>query len=509
VSAVGLAFVAPLVLGVFTAALNFGVWFHRREERRNLALAMANAAGAVLLGAVGLVYASDSRAEALVARLALILGAVPIQWMNVRLAERVYGQPMREQYLFGCGVSLLLACASLVPGLFYGDGTVLRGTGLLGVHYVDVELTTIGRLAPLALLPGIAALIRRTHRAAHADADRNVVLVAMLASGATVTADLLTSGGWIDAPYLYGLAFTAVTILYTALLLRHFVTTLERVEESADLLQRAAEARARDLRETDLRLAHGVRLAALGTLAASLAHEINNPVAFIRSNLNYLEELSRLEGDDDELEEVLAETEEGVARLRGIADELLRMSSHDGAGFGEVSLSEVVESALTTLRYEAGDDVALEARLAPIPMVRGDRNLLGQVVVNLVINAIQAVRSTGARGAVQISTFADDRRAVLEVADTGPGVAPALTQRIFEPFFTTKPAGQGTGLGLSVSLQLVERHGGRLTLEPSERGARLRVELPLARVSAPVLRRAVEANANDAGRRGSLTEPRP
>jgi signal transduction histidine kinase len=84
---------------------------------------------------------------------------------------------------------------------------------------------------------------------------------------------------------------------------------------------------------------------------------------------------------------------------------------------------------------------------------------------------------------VRIATFADDRRAVLEVSDTGPGVAPAVAQRIFEPFFTTKPAGEGTGLGLAVSRQLVERHGGKLSLVASERGARFQVELPLLRSS--------------------------
>jgi two-component system NtrC family sensor kinase len=97
-----------------------------------------------------------------------------------------------------------------------------------------------------------------------------------------------------------------------------------------------------------------------------------------------------------------------------------------------------------------------------------------------VLNAIQSVRGAGARGVVRISTFADDRRAVLEVSDTGPGVAPELAQRIFEPFFTTKPAGEGTGLGLAVSRQLVERHGGKLSLVACERGARFQVELPLA-----------------------------
>jgi signal transduction histidine kinase len=107
-------------------------------------------------------------------------------------------------------------------------------------------------------------------------------------------------------------------------------------------------------------------------------------------------------------------------------------------------------------------------------------------VAKLVISAIQAVRGAGSGGHVRIATFADGERAVLEVSDSGPGVPPELAERSFEPFFTTKPAGQGTGLGLAVTTQLVERHGGRLVLLRSGRGARFQVQLPLASAGAGV-----------------------
>jgi signal transduction histidine kinase len=479
-TALVLALIVPFVLGLFVACANLVVWRLRPSERAHLALALAGGAAVILLGATGMVYGADSRLEAVAARTALFLGAVPIQLCNVWLSERVYGVKQRVHYATMAGVSLLWACVGLVPGALYGDETVLRGTGLLGVGYLDVELTPLGRVAPLTLLPGIAWFVWRTDRLASGDPDRPVVLATMSASGALAGFDLLTAGAWIDAPYLYGTACTGAAIVYTSLLLRRFVETLARVEASAELLQRAAEARARELRESDLQLAQGARLAALGTLAAGLAHEINNPVAFIRSNLNFLAEMTERGEPDAEFEEVLGETEQGVARLRGIVDELLRMSAQGGTGFCELQLSNVVESALPTLRFEARDDVVLEARLAPVLPVRGDRNLLGQVVANLVLNAIQAIRSTGTPGIVRIATFADGPWAALEVSDSGPGVAPEIAQRIFEPFFTTKPPGQGTGLGLAVCRQLVERHGGRLSLADSARGARFRVDLRLA-----------------------------
>ena len=125
-------------------------------------------------------------------------------------------------------------------------------------------------------------------------------------------------------------------------------------------------------------------------------------------------------------------------------------------------------------------------RKAPVSgrLPRTFRRTKAFVVANLALNAIHAVRGSGKPGVVRIATFADDRRAVLEVSDDGPGVPPELAERIFEPFFTTKPAGVGTGLGLAMTRQLVERHGGRLSLLPSPRGARFQVELPLAPRSA-------------------------
>jgi signal transduction histidine kinase len=452
--------ILPLVVSLFTAGVNYGVWFHRKSAKRHLTLAYSCVGCALTLVGNALLYFADSREEAIAARVAMFLCIAPIQFVNLRLSAAVYG-PV-PNYLHGGWISAF-ACAllALVPGLLYAEGVVARSVEWLGIAFVDTRLTPLGVFVSLTPMIPAFAHLWHTARAAHGDDDRSAVVVLTLIGVAPIASDSLVYAGMYDAPLLFPLLWGATTLGFSALMLRHFVDGVARVESSADALQRAAEARARELRETDLRLAHGAKLAALGTLAASLAHEINNPAAFIRSNLNYLGELAERSDDDAEFEEVLAETEQGV----------------------EVALSDIVEAALPTLRFEARADVALEARLAPVPAVRGDRNLLGQVLANLVINAIHSVRGSGVKGVVSIATFADDRRAVIEVADSGPGIPPELRARIFEPFFTTKPAGEGTGLGLAMARQLVERHGGRLTLAPSERGARFQVELPLARVA--------------------------
>ncbi len=475
-----LLFVVPFVVSLFAAGVNFGVWVHRREELAHRALAMVCASSALLLVSTSLLCLSTSHDQALFARSLIYLSWIPAQIGNGRLVELVYRTSHSHAWR-ATGLSVALAALGLIPGVLYGDGSVTRTIGFFGAPYIDVALTPLGRLLPLAFVLASVFLSAVTWKPGAGERGLRVVSVLGGLQCAAVLVDMLVLGGFINAPFVYAPLYAPIGVVYTALMLRHFVRELGLVETSADRLQAAAENRARALREADLRLAHGARLAALGTLAAGLAHEINNPAAFIRSNLNYLGDLAEGERDAVELEEVLGETEQGVARLQGIVDELLRMSAHHKGDFGEVLLSQVVESALPTLRFEAGDDIALEARLAPVPAIRGDRNLLGQIVANLVINAIQAVRGAGARGEVRITTFADESRAVLEVSDSGPGVPPELAQRIFEPFFTTKPAGEGTGLGLGVVRQLVERHGGLLLLLGSERGARFRVELPLAR----------------------------
>jgi signal transduction histidine kinase len=470
----------PFVACVFAAGVNLGVWRRRKRRIAHRSLAHASLATCVTLIGCGLLYFAESREDAIWARFAVFLAVVPIQVVSARLGADVFrvgtGAWLRLAWLPGAACALL----GFVPGAFYESGQVARSVAWLGIAFVDVELTSLGQVLPLALNVPTLLQLRFVARHSPRVPDRFGLLGFSTLSIAVAASDSLMLCGFVDAPFLFPLAHSASCLAFTTLLMRHFVAELSEVEASAERFQRAAEARARELRAADLRLAHGAKLAALGTLAASLAHEINNPAAFVRSNLNYLENLAARGDDDPELEEVLEQTEEGVERLRGIVAELRHMSARGDSDFGEVALSEVVESALPTLRFEAREDVALEARLAPLPAVRGDRNLLGQVVANLVLNAIHAVRGSGRPGAVRIATFADDHRAVLEISDDGPGVPPELVERIFEPFFTTKPAGVGTGLGLAMTRQLVERHGGRLSLLPSERGARFQVELPLA-----------------------------
>jgi len=249
---------------------------------------------------------------------------------------------------------------------------------------------------------------------------------------------------------------------------------------------------ARDLREVAnlrRRLVVADRLAAVGQLAAGIAHEINNPVAFIRSNLGMLSELldtvdKRISPDMTadlgaplaEGGELIAESLDGIDRVASIVRDV-KGFSHSGESAPEsVEINPLIESVLRVAAPQLPRDCRVERQLGGVPSVRGAPQELKQVFLNLVVNAAQAIREGGC---IRVVTGREEDRAVIAIEDDGCGISPDLLERIFDPFFTTKPVGEGTGLGLSISYQIVSNHGGSITVDSDiGRGTRFRVDLP-------------------------------
>jgi PAS domain S-box-containing protein len=255
----------------------------------------------------------------------------------------------------------------------------------------------------------------------------------------------------------------------------HFVVLRDRTKE------RRAE-----------RLLHqSQKLESIGILAAGVAHEVNNPLSYVRANLAQLRQLaSALEEAraelpkevaraSDDVQELLDESLTGLERMREIVQGLLRFSRPPTRRSESCEVNPLVEEAARFARLDGGARVALELDLAEgLPRVEASPEQLVQVFLNLFLNAVNAL-ALRPDAKITASTGAAAEGIEIRIADNGPGVPEAIRSRIFDPFFTTSPPNEGTGLGLTIALDIVSEHGGSLELEnPAGGGACFLVRLP-------------------------------
>lgn len=239
-----------------------------------------------------------------------------------------------------------------------------------------------------------------------------------------------------------------------------------------------------EIRKLHARTIQADRVMALGTLAASVAHEINNPLTYV---LSYLEELEASLGDLDarstaRARSALEPIKKGVERIATITRDLRTFSRPDDVRLEPIDLPTVVESVLKLLRKEIEARAELVLSLEPTRPVLGNEARVVQVVMNLVLNAIQALPQGEPREhRISVTVRDENEWAVIEVTDSGSGVAHADRDRIFDPFVTTKPVGVGTGLGLFVCRNVVQGLGGEISVgDRPGGGASFRVALPVS-----------------------------
>ena len=240
--------------------------------------------------------------------------------------------------------------------------------------------------------------------------------------------------------------------------------------------------------ETRIRFAD--RLIAAGTLAAGVAHEINNPLAYVLANVEHLRERTKMLGAEAPFfEQLLLETSDGVHRIRDIVRDLRTFARPEEEHVSLVDLREVAEVALRIVSHEVRHRARVETRYADGPVcVMANESRIGQVITNLLINAAQAMPARPAHeNSIEIRVERRGDASVLEVEDNGAGIAPQILPRLFDPFFTTKAPGEGTGLGLPVCQGIVQALNGRIEVESElGRGSTFRVWLPAAAAVARV-----------------------
>jgi len=267
------------------------------------------------------------------------------------------------------------------------------------------------------------------------------------------------------------------------------------------------------VRKMQQQLMHNDKLASIGQLAAGMAHEINNPIGFVGSNLmtlgkyvekygSYIEQLElAVRGADGELPEavrekrrvlkldyvmrditvLVQESNEGIERVKRIVNDLKTFSRADSSARGQADLNGCMDSTINIVFNEIKYVAELKREYGDLPTVKCNIQQINQVFMNLLINAVHAIQAKGTElGEIVVHSWSDDQSVFVSVADNGCGIPDGIVSRIFDAFFTTKEIGKGTGLGLSISAEIIRKHGGEIRVSSEVgTGSTFIVRLPL------------------------------
>lgn len=402
--------------------------------------------------------------------------------------------------------SLLKATVHVLNGAGYR--VIQAETGEEGLQLVREQRPDLVLLD--VILPDVEGTeVLRRIRADASLSDVSVLLLSSMRTNSHQQANGMNEGadGYIARPVSGEELLARIGSLFRQKDLTEKLRAAEsRLQAQVAELERVNQA----LSNAQMQLLQAEKLSSIGQLAAGVAHEINNPISFVDANLGELRkytqgllrlveayetlaadplnpvrrkavdfvathiELSYLRKD---LPTLFDETVEGLKRVSGIVRDLKDFSRIDTSDWGPADLHAGIDSTLNVLRHETRDKVNIVKDYGALPTVDCALAQINQVVMNLVVNAVQA---TPEHGTITLRTRCVGDTVLIEVEDTGGGIAPEHLARVFEPFFTTKPVGQGTGLGLSLSYGIIQRHGGELSVRSElGSGATFTIRLPV------------------------------
>jgi len=315
----------------------------------------------------------------------------------------------------------------------------------------------------------------------------------------------------------------------------------KEAEESVILAYEELDKSHKELKEMHSQLVQSEKLASIGQLAAGVAHEINTPVGFVASNFetleNYIKKIGELlemyneligeikASEESELSDkantisksqndmkidfilkdlpgLFNDSREGIDRITSIVRHLRDFSRIDQSGnLDKYNINDGIKATLTVAQNEIKYDADVKTELSEVPSIFCNAGQINQVLLNILINAVQAIKSQERddKGTITIKTYVTDDDVVCEISDDGPGIEPDKLSKIFDPFFTTKPVGKGTGLGLSVSYDIiVMKHNGKLIADSSvDEGTTFTIKLPLSKKEA---KNEMEAEITNSGK---------
>jgi two-component system sensor histidine kinase PhcS len=263
-----------------------------------------------------------------------------------------------------------------------------------------------------------------------------------------------------------GVAIIAGTYFHSRVRAREFVSRSE-----LDKSRKALEASLQQLKENEMQLVQSEKLASLGRMSAGIIHEINNPLNFATTGIFTLRKKGKYLAPEQQADyaEILTDVEDGLKRVQSIVSDLRMFTHPDTEQLDAVPVAEVITPALRFLSNESRDAVQVEQKLADKQTIWANKNKLIQVLLNLLQNSIDALKTksfvAGEKPTIWIEGRVENGQSILAVRDNGGGIDPKHLDKIFDPFFTTKDVGAGMGLGLSICYSIVQEYGGKISVK--------------------------------------------
>ncbi len=376
----------------------------------------------------------------------------------------------------------VVAATSLVPGwVCQSMSQPSRARG--------AALTQWGQFVLLAELLALAYALSNIRKSDWEGARSAAVAVGLLGLCASAAHEAAFIAGWTSVPFVLSVGYLGLLLAAAIVFGLAASGSYARVRELSERLAPDVALRHQELLQAQVALTRADRLAALGQLAAGVGHEINTPLTYVMTNLRELVEklpLAEQSSDRIHLAGLASEALDGTERIRRVVSDLrLLTRSRENQELEPLEIHHVLGDALKLTEHVLRHRARVAEEYGDVPRVKAEPQRLAQVFVNLLVNAAQAIPETNAdRGTITVRTKRSETgRAVVEIVDNGQGISAQHLGRLFEPYFTTKTQGEGTGLGLFVSLGIVRSFGGELEVvsEVGE-GTTMRVSLPASDV---------------------------
>ena len=489
---IGLEFISTILAGLYVGMGAFALFLDRVKgfvSVRWFVLIAFAAAAYTLVSAASLSVDLPLTTATWLCRLEVMLVAVhSIAWLLVcQFGIARSRSPFQTAMLVVCTASGL---TSLVPGWVCRSSSGYRHLTSVSLTRIAPEMTPWG-LAVLGLSLITLYYAVYTLRKSDWPGSRSLVLTVGLAVFClSVTYEAAFIVGRATTPMVLSIGFLTLVIASAIVFGQDVLSNFVHLRELSVRLEHDVDLRNQQLVQAQVALTRADRLAALGQLASGVGHEINNPLTYVMTNLRELvEKLPTADRDSDRihLAGLASEALDGTERIRRVVGDLrLLTRSRENDQLESLDVHYVLGDALKLAEHVLKHRARVNEDYADVPHVKAEPQRLAQVFVNLLVNAAQAIPDTNVdRGIITLRTRRSDTgRALIEITDNGQGISPQHLGRIFEPYFTTKTQGEGTGLGLFVSLGIIRSFGGELEVESElGKGTTLRVSLPASDVA--------------------------